>query len=287
MTRLSIFYSSVRWHHLLSIIKSFKEDYNKSSKLYVQIFFNSDQGQNLRLQIGATSNKNVPVEKILEQIKSYIAANKVVDSYGTVRPTGLFMNFPSNEVYKDLFSPYSPFGYHLHKYDIHPLRNEISNLIIAYFTDEEINTQSVLTFTLNLHSLSLKHFFENTQSARTEVAKYIYKASSWFSTSSIQSIDALVEKIYAQNSREIDQIMESSFTETLHGNDDFHWFEDLASLFVAMKQKHQDNLSIFYQFNDILNQHLNYNNKHFILCSLKIINKSINKNQKLNLYEKT
>ena len=164
---MSVFYPQSKWHLLLSELRNTlkRVDITREAKR-VLIFLNRNRGENIRLVIEFNSdNKENILGKISKSIRHFISPNPANYSSPKNPSTNFFADFPTNEVYYNLFNE------RYLKYETAAIVQEhLSQIALDFFAITAVNKQTVSALIGHLNWSLLKELLHNLNGKRTVIA---------------------------------------------------------------------------------------------------------------------
>jgi hypothetical protein len=164
---MSVFYPKSKWHLLLSELRNIlkRVDITRQAKR-VLIFLNRNRGENIRLVIEFNSdNKENILRKISKSIRHFISANPANSSPPQNPVTSFFADFPTSEVYYNLFNE------RYLKYDAATIVQEhLSQILLDFFAMAHVNKQTISALIGHLNWSLLNELLHNLNGTGTVIS---------------------------------------------------------------------------------------------------------------------
>ncbi|WP_256007256.1 hypothetical protein [Pedobacter deserti] len=256
---VSIYCSRQFWHILIMDCVVPLTKALKLSRADYYIHFSTDQGENVRLTMLQKKEINNALAYIRSSVGTFLNALPNHDRFVEIQPDKLFMNFPNNSIY---FGKYVPYKSNTGLLDSNLLlwwRTEITRLICSESVKKEFDRNNLFNFGSEIqYALAFSIF-----GARDELKKGLSETLCFLNEKfNLEEVKMSLNKHSAYKASNLNQLRKHDVDNETRTN--IH-----ITRHAAIKKTKSVNL--FLQLSAILFEHLDFNNRFYVLLSTTII----------------
>ena len=269
--RLSIFIPRQKWHLLIvhCIFPLITELQAKHLITIYILYFNYQQGDNIRLAISAKPNSISVATKIIdESIKSYLKETPVNQVPGNMPISGFFMDMPYHSLHYNMFCR-PPEG----EFQEIDIRYRISYCLINSITDDPIDYAHLFSFLLYMQASILEAFWQKETSLMDSLKNILISEDESLSAHELESLNLKCNEIYNRNLKILEVIINDVWQNT--PSDDLRWLTIWKDSILNYAKKEPDFEIVYRKVSFLIMQQLNSFEINFQYITSKLLFKAL------------
>ncbi len=268
--RLSVFYSKLQWHMLITrCLYPLLTEMQKKQQITIYILsFNYQQGENIRLSLSTKPKYSAIAAKTIDaNIKSYLQKNPVPHTNTYTGISGFFMDMPVNSLKYNMFG--KPEG-EAHE---NTIRYRLSSGLIKSLCNDPVDNAHIFSFLLYAQASVLNVFYFDQLSARNSLNNILSIERNDFTPTKLAELKLKCDKLFQENHENLSSIINEVWNDRKQVNPTLKWLNEWKN-------------SVTEYFKRGLNFELEYSKiSYFIVKQLNFPDKNICKISSMLLYK--